>query len=68
MTKPLEWYIDADHFAAQTEFGTYTVGDWGAGLAFVNLPGMGHEIVPFADGKAVAQTNYDQRQALQEAQ
>jgi hypothetical protein len=64
MTTPLNWYINEDHFEAQTEFGTYTVGDWGSGQAFVNLPGNGHEIVPFATGKDVAQADYDNRTAV----
>lgn len=62
-TKQLDWYIADDHFAAESEYGTYTVGEWGNGQAFVNLPGKGHEIVPFDTGKTVAQADYDLRQS-----
>ena len=59
----LNWFIDKDHFAAHTEYGTYEVGDWGSGNALVNLPGVWRDIVPFATGKNVAQADYDRRHA-----
>lgn len=60
----LNWFIDKDHFAAHTEYGTYEVGDWGGGLSIVVIPGGISEKTPHVEAKDVAQADYDRRQVL----
>jgi len=61
----LNWYINDDHFAARTEDGTYTVGDWGGGKVHVRYPDGGSITARMSlqDGKERAQHHYDERRA-----
>ena len=59
VVKPLEWYINDDHWRADTILGHYTVGDAGKGLGWLDCPGTPLLKEPWDDCKGLAQIHYE---------
>lgn len=59
----LDWYINIDHFAADTSEGQYTVGDWGNGIGHVQMADGTVVKVTFNEGRTVAQAYHDALEA-----